>query len=101
VKRRNLLALLVVGSTAAAYGCTSILGLGDYKIGTDAAAADAHVDGLAEASGCDAESVLNACTESACVPYDDKEHIKHPDFTNETNLPQVPDLPPVDSGGGG
>jgi hypothetical protein len=101
MKRTTMFGLVLLASASAAYGCTSILGLGDYKIGTNDAASDAGHDVLAEASGCDAESVLNACTESACVPYDDTEHITHPGFTDETKLPPVPDLPPVDSGVGG
>lgn len=102
MKRGKVLAIAVLASTVVAYGCTSILGLGDYAIGRgDAAAGDASPDVLAGESGCEqTENVLNACTNSTCIPYDDKEHIKHPDFTSETKLPPVPDLP-VDSGGGG
>ena len=103
MKRRHGLVIALLGSTAVVYGCTSILGLGDYNIGRGDAAAtgDASPDVLAGESGCEqTENVLNACTDSTCVPYDDKEHIKHPDFTVETKLPPVPDLP-IDSGGGG
>jgi hypothetical protein len=102
MKRHHVLAIALLASTAVVYGCTSILGLGDYKIGKeDAAAGDASPDVLAGESGCEqTENVLNACTDSTCVPYDDKQRIKHPDFTSETKLPPVPDLP-VDSGSGG
>jgi hypothetical protein len=97
---RSFLGLTVIIAGAVAYGCTSILGLGDYKIGGDASTDDdSGRDASSEAASCDADSnPLNACTNSTCIPFDDKEHIKHPQFTGESKLPPVPDLPPVDSG---
>lgn len=99
--------LACVAAAAVTCDCTTILGLGDYTIGgAGDASTDAGGDALAEAARCDADlNPLNACTDSTCIPYDDVEHIKHPQYSPTGKLPPVTDLPPdsgvADAGGDG
>lgn len=96
-----------VTAATVTYGCTTILGLGDYNIGGGGdASPDAAGDAFAEAASCDAAlNPLNACTDSTCIPYDDAEHVKHPQYSATGKLPPVTDLPPdsgiADAGGDG
>jgi hypothetical protein len=86
-KRSGRVGVVLVGGLALAvvYGCSAVLGLGDYSIGgpdsgNPDAANDAQGDGGGEAS-CDAggcyactptttDQFLNSCSDGTCIPFD-------------------------------
>jgi len=111
----------IAAATAAAAtgGCSPVIGLEGYSTHTETvdrgegtAAGDGGADGFAEAAadgtaGCDVDlttqcyacaptempQFLNACTNAACVPFDDVKRLTH-------LLPKggLPPLPPLDAG---
>ncbi|HEX7666987.1 MAG TPA: hypothetical protein VF407_20800 [Polyangiaceae bacterium] len=84
--------------------CNAILGLGDYQVvdggvlpGQDGGPNPGGDCGVASADGpcyaCDPSTdieFLNACTDSTCVPFDDKTRI--PNF--DASLPDIPEPTP-------
>ena len=88
---------MVVGlagaALGAAFGCSSLLGLSDYKIG-DAGPTSCNANLTTQCFPCTPTTdpqFLNACTDAACVPFDDQARIAG--FVPDGALPPVPDVP--------
>lgn len=94
---------IAAGALGGALACNALLGLGDYSIGDggstgdggggDGSPANCDPSATIEDGGCFActpvtnDQLENACTDSTCLPFDDKARI--PGFTG--TLPAVPD----------
>ena len=100
--RQVLLCVSVVAVLSA--GCNSILGFSEYKVSEDAAGAPTQCNVNLAAGQCypckpsSDPQYLNACTDSTCVPFDDKARVTK--LPLDGALPQVPDLPPPNDAGG-
>ena len=92
---------VAVGAIVAVLACNAILGLGDYKVGGDGGPlpgdeSPAACNAAFEAGSCypcaptTNDQLENACTDSTCMPFDDKARI--PGFTG--TLPTISDTPP-------
>ena len=88
--RAVLVALAVTATAAAAFGCSAILGLGDFDVGatdaglTDTGTPDTGVDSGDGGNTCNVDltttcypcaptqtdQYLNSCTDGTCVPFD-------------------------------
>jgi hypothetical protein len=92
--RRAVVILLV--ALGLALGCNAIFGIGDYVVtdeaGSDGSTNDGDVDANCKTPTTDPE-LLNACTNSQCVPFDDT--VRVPRLAADGALPPVPD--PVDA----
>jgi hypothetical protein len=99
--RRVLFLVSVVAVLSA--GCNSILGFSEYNVAEDgggAAQCNANLAG-GECYPCKPATdpqFLNACTDSTCVPFDDKARVSK--LPLDGALPPVPDLPPPEDAGG-
>lgn len=111
MRRLFLCLMLAIG---VAFGCNALFGIGDYVVvDADASTADGP-HGNGDAANCenyDPKSgqcypcepkvdpqLLNACTDSKCIPFDDKARV--PNLPADGKLPPVPDLPPPDASAG-
>jgi hypothetical protein len=113
--RRRVIAFLVL-AIGVALGCNAIFGIGDYSVvASDASAAGDGPPGGEAGADCSASydpksgqcypcvgttdpELLNACTGSQCIPFDDT--ARTPLLGADGKLPPVPDLPPPDAGAG-
>jgi hypothetical protein len=92
---------VAIAAFGGALACNAILGLGDYAVGDggaitagDGATGDCSADfDAGQCYPCAAtnnDQLLNACTSSSCVPFDDTTRV--PNF--DGSLPVIPDPTP-------
>lgn len=93
---------IAIAALGGALACNAILGLGDYAVGDGGTTAggDGSSSGDCgadfDAGQCypctatNTDQLLNACTTSNCVPFDDTARV--PNF--DGSLPVIPDPPP-------
>jgi hypothetical protein len=92
---------IAIAALGGALACNAILGLGDYAVGDGGA--NAGGDGATSDCGANLDAgqcypctpttndqLLNSCTTSNCVPFDDSTRV--PNF--DGSLPVIPDPPP-------